>query len=93
MTYKDNPSGTRKGSKNYDHTCHCPGGTLQVPPAMWGCRRHWFTLPATLRQKIWSEYQPGQETIGRPSKEYIEVAKEVQDWIKNNQLAHIEGKQ
>jgi len=25
-----------------------------VPPKMWGCKKHWFKLPKSLRDKIWS---------------------------------------
>ena len=64
------------------HTCHWPGCNKNVPPAMWGCKGHWFLLPARLRNKIWSAYVPGQEITKTPSAKYIEVAKEVQQWIK-----------
>lgn len=63
------------------HECHWPGCDKQVPPAMWGCSKHWFTLPTQLRSKIWHTYRPGQEVTMTPSKEYIEIAKEVQAWI------------
>jgi hypothetical protein len=48
---------------------------------MWGCSQHWFKLPASLRQKVWRAYEPGQEIDGTPSERYLEVAKEVQAWI------------
>jgi hypothetical protein len=48
---------------------------------MWGCSRHWFKLPATLRARVWRAYRPGQESDMRPSESYIEVAKAVQAWI------------
>lgn len=63
------------------HTCHWPGCDARVPPKLWGCRLHWYSLPPHLRQKIWQAYRPGQEIDKRPSPEYIEVAKEVQNWI------------
>jgi len=62
------------------HTCHWPGCTREVPPAMWGCRTHWFTLPKHLRDAIWREYRPGQEIDKHPSEAYMEVALEVQRW-------------
>lgn len=68
-----------------DHQCHWPGCTMQVPPAMWGCQRHWFKLPESLRRDIWQAYRPGQEIDKKPSREYVEVAKQVQEWIKENQ--------
>ena len=63
------------------HTCHWPGCKKQVPPAMWGCRTHWFRLPAALRARIWKTYRPGQEEDLRVSGEYIDAAEAVQAWI------------
>lgn len=67
-----------------DHHCHWPGCETQVPPAMWGCRPHWFALPKVLRDKIWAAYRPGQEISMTPSREYVAVANEVQDWIRDH---------
>ena len=63
------------------HNCHWPGCDKQMPPAMWGCKYHWFKLPRELRNEIWRTYQPGQEVNMSPSVEYVKIAKEVQDWI------------
>lgn len=63
------------------HTCHWPGCAKNVPPAMWGCRIHWFTLPKFLRDKVWTTYIPGQEITKTPSPAYLKVANEVQEWI------------
>jgi hypothetical protein len=65
-----------------EHTCHWPGCGKQVPPKLWGCREHWYRLPARLRAEIWAHYRPGQEITKTPSREYIEAAKAVQDWIR-----------
>ncbi len=67
-----------------DHHCHWPGCEMQVPPAMWGCRRHWFTLPKGLRDRVWAAYVPGQEVTMTPSEEYLAVASEVQAWIREH---------
>jgi hypothetical protein len=64
------------------HTCHWPGCTKQVPPAMWGCSTHWFKLPVALRNKVWAAYVPGQEVNLTPSDKYLEVAREVDIWIR-----------
>jgi len=64
------------------HTCHWPGCPLEVPPAMWGCKRHWFRLPKHLRDAVWAAYRPGQEITKTPSAAYLAVSREVQDWIK-----------
>lgn len=64
------------------HTCHWPGCEQEVPPALWGCKSHWYKLPAALRSRIWATYVPGQEITKTPSEEYMEAAEAVQQWIK-----------
>ena len=66
------------------HTCHWPGCSVEVPPAMWGCKTHWFMLPKRIRQNIWAAYRKGQEITKDPSVEYIEAAKEARRWIYEN---------
>lgn len=67
------------------HHCHWPGCDKQVPPAMWGCKPHWFALPVYLRNKIWATFRPGQEVNGTPSRAYVEAAREVKEWIQRHQ--------
>ncbi len=74
----------RSQEQTREHHCHWPGCDQQVPPAMWGCRPHWFKLPKALRDKIWATYRPGQETSMTPSRAYLDAADEVQRWIKEN---------
>jgi hypothetical protein len=64
------------------HTCHWPDCPVEVPPRMWGCKRHWFMLPKTLRDRIWATYRPGQEITKDPSDEYVKAAMDVQRWIR-----------
>lgn len=64
------------------HTCHWPGCTKRVPPALWGCKPHWYRLPKELRDRIWATYRPGQEVTKDPSNAYLEVADAVQRWIR-----------
>lgn len=66
------------------HACHWPGCQKQVPPAMWGCRAHWFSLPKSIRDRIWRAYRPGQEVDMQPSEEYLSAALEAQRWIKEH---------
>lgn len=68
------------------HGCHWPCCDKQVPPAMWGCKLHWFKLPKRLRDRIWATYEIGQEVDMTPSDEYLAVAREVQDWIQASGL-------
>ncbi len=63
------------------HTCHWPDCNKPVPPAMWGCKAHWFKLPKVLRDEIWKSYRPGQETDKKPSAKYLAVAQLTQWWI------------
>lgn len=63
------------------HTCHWPGCDKTVPPRLWGCKAHWFALPAQLRNLINSTYVPGQEITKKPSREYLAAALSVQAWI------------
>jgi hypothetical protein len=67
-----------------DHHCHWPGCSQQVPPARWGCYRHWKMLPIELQQRIWRTFRPGQEKTMTPSRDYIEAARAVQAWIQAN---------
>jgi hypothetical protein len=71
-------------SQTRAHHCHWPDCDKQVPPAMWGCKPHWMRLPKALRDRIWNAYSPGQERDMSPSDEYLQVADDVQRWIKEN---------
>lgn len=70
----------RAAGQERNHVCHWPGCNKQCKPAFWGCSKHWFTLPLALRNRVWKCYQIGQEQTGRPSPEYVEVARQVQAW-------------
>ena len=74
----------KKQGQTRQHFCHWPGCKKQCPPAMWGCREHWFRLPKFLRDLIWRTYKPRQEITMTPSEEYIDAAEQVQKWIKEN---------
>jgi hypothetical protein len=63
------------------HVCHWPGCEAQVPPAVWGCKPHWFALPKELRNRIWGAYRVGQEADRKVSPEYVAAARAVQAWI------------
>lgn len=71
----------RSQGQTRDHHCHWPGCTRQVPPAVWGCKPHWFKLPKHLRDLIWRTFRPGQEIDQRPSREYLDASRQVQAWI------------
>lgn len=83
----------RSQKQTRKHHCHWPGCTEQVPPAMWGCKAHWFKLPKVLRDRIWRTYAPGQEVDMTPSEEYLQVADDVQRWIAMQPKTDAEAKQ
>lgn len=64
-----------------NHHCHWPGCGTQVPPKLWGCKKHWYMLPESLRNAIWREYVPGQEVSKNPSRAYVAVARQAREWI------------
>jgi hypothetical protein len=78
----------KRAKQTRNHGCHWPGCTIQVPPAVWGCRKHWYMLPPAIRNAIWHAYTPGQEVALNPSEEYIAIAERAQKWIKE----YIDGK-
>lgn len=81
MAEKVNYVRKRLASDPGKHTCHWPGCSRKVPAAVWGCKPHWYALPQGLRNKVWATFRPGQEISKTPSREYVKVAREVQDWI------------
>lgn len=56
------------------HTCHLPGCSRAVPPALLFCGPHWAKVPAALKQEVWNTYRPGQETDKNPSAAYCRAA-------------------
>lgn len=72
---------SKRDSNPGRHHCHWPGCEQRVPPAMWGCRKHWYMLPLPLRTAIWRTFKPGQEEAKNPSRDYLDAAKAAQDWI------------
>lgn len=54
-----------------NHVCHATKCTTPVPPKMFMCKRHWYMLPTSMRDKVWALYRRGQEIDKRPSDEYL----------------------
>ena len=89
MTLSEKVYYVKRAGQTRDHVCHWPGCERQVPPAMWGCRQHWFALPPALRSRIWKTFRPGQEVNAIPSREYLAAALAVQRWIREHQRASV----
>lgn len=58
------------------HTCHATACDVRVPPEMFMCRRHWFSLPKRLRARVWATYRVGQCDDWNISHAYAEAARE-----------------
>lgn len=75
----------KRAGQTRDHACHWPGCNVQVPPAKWGCTKHWFWLPKEIRDRIWRAFRPGQEINLTPSREYLDAAAAAQEWIRQRE--------
>lgn len=42
------------------HHCHATGCKVPVPPVMFMCHHHWFSLPHQLRRAVLKTYRAGQ---------------------------------
>lgn len=62
------------------HRCSWPGCQLRVQSHLWGCRAHWYQLPAELRQRILRSFVQGQ-SVASWSPEYRSAFEAVQQWI------------
>lgn len=67
------------------HHCHATDCQVEVPPEMFMCSRHWFSLPKYLRNKIWTTYRQGQCDDWNISKEYADAARECVTFIANKE--------
>lgn len=61
-------------NRRLPHYCHADGCETKVPPRMFMCKPHWYTLPKAMRDRLWELYEPGQERRMDPSVDYIEHA-------------------
>lgn len=82
----------RRAVQSRLHRCHWPACRHEVPPAKWGCKAHWMKLPKQLRDRIWASYRPGQEDDHRPSRAYLDAAREVQAWIVEHERQDAAGR-
>jgi hypothetical protein len=82
--FDDKVQHVKSARQTRGHLCHWPGCDVEVPPAMWGCKTHWYRLPKDIRGEIWSTYEIGQEDNGTPSPAYIAAARRAQEWIAAN---------
>ncbi len=68
--------------KHEDHQCPWPGCPKHVTARLWGCRAHWFALPAPIRNRIFAARYPWSiEIEDTPSREYVAALKDAEHWI------------
>lgn len=63
------------------HTCHATDCKVAVPPEMFMCKRHWFSLPKRMRNAIWRTYRAGQCGDWNISHGYAEAARTAVQYI------------
>lgn len=63
------------------HPCHASGCSMEVPPRMLMCRRHWRMVPRSLQDAVWATYVIGQEARKDPTAEYLEAARAAIDYV------------
>lgn len=63
---------------NQIHLCGWPGCRRPVPLEMWGCKTHWFTLPAELRTELNRGY-----SRGKLSPAWIAANDKALEWIRD----------
>ena len=63
------------------HTCHATGCKTRVPQTMFMCKRHWFSLPKPMRDRIWDTYREGQCKDWQISHEYANAARDAVRYI------------
>lgn len=63
------------------HYCHARECEVRVPPAMFMCKKHWYTLPKPMREAVWGAYTPGQEIRMDPTDDYVNVVHRAIEWL------------
>jgi hypothetical protein len=68
------------------HVCHAVGCHVPVARSRLMCIEHWFMVPTAMRKRIWVTFVPGQEVSRKPSREYVEAARDAINYV-----ARLEG--
>lgn len=68
------------------HLCHALRCKVEVPPAMFMCRKHWYMVPRQMRALVWLHYVPGQEVTKDPTPEYLDVVHEAIKYVSELEL-------
>jgi hypothetical protein len=71
------------------HTCHAYQCNNAVPPQMFMCREHWFSLDTAKRRLIWATYRPGQCDDMRITRAYADAAQSAIRYVASKEGKHI----
>ncbi len=63
------------------HECHARGCTKEIPPRLFMCPRHWYTLDKPLQALVWKTYRQGQEIDKGASVTYCFVTEVCQVYV------------
>lgn len=56
------------------HCCHAKGCKIEVKPELLMCPKHWFMVPADIRNEVWKHYRAGQCDDKNPSAAWHKAA-------------------
>lgn len=71
-----------------EHTCHADSCTVPVPRKMFMCKRHWYTLPKSMRDEVWLAYALGQENDwGLVTDDYLEVTQRCIEYVAAREMS------
>lgn len=66
-----------------DNKCMHPDCTIQKPRTQYACKKHWFSLPKTIRDKIWDGYR------SHNASEWVKASDEaIEYWQPSTSTAH-----
>jgi hypothetical protein len=65
------------------HECLWPDCGRLIPLSHWGCKAHWYKLPAQLRTRIGRAYRAGVDTGTHPTRGWRRAHAEALAWIEH----------
>lgn len=63
------------------HTCHAYKCDKHVHPSHLMCVRHWNMVPADIRRRVLTHFEPNQCETKRPSMEWLKAAREAVNFV------------
>jgi hypothetical protein len=54
--------------------CPIPGCGQEIDPSRLMCRRHWYTVPKEVRDRVWATWRSGQGAYSREHQDAVRAA-------------------